>query len=418
MGKRKAVEWVVATVMCCWTTVALGQATPETATRAQKKEAFAAYAEGKKRYEAGDYAAAVTEFERSQAAVQSASTRLMLARSLSQLGRKAEAYDAYGEVAGLKGGDETTYKGAVEAAELERVPLRSQVAQLTVDVQGDASSLRVGGRAIEPERWGQALTVDPGVVEVVSAGPSGEQRQSVGIGPGEGRRVSIGGAPPAQALAAVDSADVAPAEDTPAVEPEDDDNALESRANIGLVLGAKVGGGLGKPFSDFGATPVFELELGYMLPLGAPVGHGLEVFLTGQYAQPGLDGTAAEADPRLPGSAPPSYEVTQQALSLALGGLYRLDVGTDLLMPYGGLGARMYLLDTKVKGSVAGQSFGDNEETQTAFGLVLLGGIDVFVGPGALLAELSFGWAKLDGFVMRDTNMGALSLAVGYRVML
>ena len=124
------------------------------------------------------------------------------------------------------------------------------------------------------------------------------------------------------------------------------------------------------------------------------------------------------ADPRLPGSDPLSYAVTQQALSLSLGLLYRFDLSTDVVMPYGGLGGRLYMLNTKVKGTAGGEAFGDNEETQTDFGLVLLGGVDIFVGPGALLGELSFGWAQLDGFVMRDTNLGALSLAVGYRVML
>ena len=41
--------------------------------------------------------------------------------------------------------------------------------------------------------------------------------------------------------------------------------------------------------------------------------------------------------------------------------------------------------------------------------------------PGRICAGelgLSFGWAAVDGFVLRDTDVGALSLAVGYRVML
>jgi hypothetical protein len=50
--------------------------------------------------------------------------------------------------------------------------------------------------------------------------------------------------------------------------------------------------------------------------------------------------------------------------------------------------------------------------------VVALCGVDVFVGPGALLGEISFGWAKLDGAVVQDTNLAALSLTLGYRVML
>lgn len=197
-----------------------------------------------------------------------------------------------------------------------------------------------------------------------------------------------------------------------------DESPAQARADIGLVLGGKVGAGLGAPFSDFGATPVLELELGYMLPIEGALDRHIQLFLTGQYAQPTVDGTSSEPDPRLPGDGIVRYEVTQQELALSLGALYRFDLDNPLLMPYGGLGARMYLLNTQVQGSAGGEAHGENEETQTDFGLLLVGGVDVFLGPGALLAELSFGWAALDGFVMRDTNLGALHLAVGYRLML
>jgi hypothetical protein len=189
----------------------------------------------------------------------------------------------------------------------------------------------------------------------------------------------------------------------------------EARANLGLVLGAKVGGGLGKPWSEFGATPVAEFELGYMLP---PLHRSIELFVSGQYTQPGIDGVSSKSDTRLPGDGQVRYDLTQQELALSLGGIYRLNVGSKLLMPYGGLAGRVYLLNTKIKGSAGGQSYGDNEETRTAVGLLLLGGLEVYLGPGALLGELSFGWASVDGFILRDTNLGALNLAVGYRLML
>jgi hypothetical protein len=191
--------------------------------------------------------------------------------------------------------------------------------------------------------------------------------------------------------------------------------AIESKLHTGLLLGGKVGGGPGKPWSDFGATPVFELELGYALP---PLHRAIQLFFTGQYTQPGMSSTSGTKDPRLPGNGLVSYDVLQQELTLSFGGLYRFDVGSKQVMPYGGVGARMYLLDTKVKGSVSGQAYGRNEETQTRVGLLLLGGAELYVGPGALLAELSFGWASVNSFVLRNTNLGALNLAVGYRLML
>lgn len=204
-------------------------------------------------------------------------------------------------------------------------------------------------------------------------------------------------------------------DDAAADEEDEDQSPIDARADAGLVLGAKVGGGFG--VSDLGATPVFELELGYAPDLGASLGHSLEIFLIGQYAQPGLDGSS-EPDPRFPGGAAFSYEVTQQMLSLALGALLRFDVGSALLMPYGGLGARLYLLNTKIEGEAAGEPLGSSSESATNFGLVVLGGLEIFAGPGAVLGELSFGWAALDGYILRETDVGALSLAVGYRVML
>ncbi len=411
MLRGKGFAAFVSSLMWLYALTAWAQATPDTATPEQKKAAFDAYTEGRSAYEAGDYAGALEHFTRSQSAVSSANTRLMYARALSQLGRKAEAYDAYGEVPELTGGDANKYAAAIEAAAQEREAVSKDVAQITVQVQGEASSLRVGGREIDRARWGQPIAVDPGVVEVVAVGPSGEQRQSVGIGPQENETVQLVMGANDEQVAAAESM----SSDPPVEEESDGENPAESRAGAGLVIGAKVGGGLGKPWSDFGATPVFELELGYMLP---PLHRAIELFVIGQYAQPGIDGESKEADPRLPGAEPLKYDVTQQWLALSLGALYRIDVGTDVVMPYGGLGARMYMLRTTIKGSVAGESFGENEETQSDFGLVLLGGIDIFLGPGALLGELSFGWAQLDGFVMRDTNLGALSLSVGYRVML
>jgi hypothetical protein len=186
-----------------------------------------------------------------------------------------------------------------------------------------------------------------------------------------------------------------------------------STANLGLVIGGKVGGGIGT--GAVGATPIFELELGYALP---PLDRAIEIFFAGQYSMPGDDGTAAEPDARLPGDGNFSYELTQQMLTLTLGALYRFDLGSDLVMVYGGLGGRAYLMKTQIDGEVDGQAFGENEETQTDFGLVLLAGLDVFVGPGALLGELSYGFAAVDGFVLRDTNVGSFALSVGYRFIL
>lgn len=196
----------------------------------------------------------------------------------------------------------------------------------------------------------------------------------------------------------------------------DQDTArLTDVADIGLVLGGKIGGNVGKPFSEFGVSYVLDLEVGYLLPV---LDKSIEIFVSGQYTRPTTEGAETAADARLPGDGALRYDIAQQEFSLTLGGLYRIPVGLDWLMPYGGLGARLYMLRTEVKGTAGGELFAPNEETQSAAGLLLLGGVDFALGPGALGAELQFGWAHVDAFVLRDTNLGALQLLVGYRLML
>ena len=185
----------------------------------------------------------------------------------------------------------------------------------------------------------------------------------------------------------------------------------------GLVIGAKAGAGIGAPLNELGATFVGELELGYALPLPEPIGRSLELFTAGAYLAPSTDGTVAAADPRLPGDGSFNYEVTQQAVVLTLGARYRISLADDAIAPYGAVGARMYLMRTTTEGQAAGQALGTTDETATAFGLHVAGGVDFRLGPGAVLAEAQLGYAPLDGYVMRDTNAGALVLLVGYRFM-
>jgi hypothetical protein len=75
------------------------------------------------------------------------------------------------------------------------------------------------------------------------------------------------------------------------------------------------------------------------------------------------------------------------------------------------------MLRTEVNGDVAGTEFGSNVQTNSAFGLFAALGVELGLGPGALLAEFQFGYGDVDTYVLRDTNVGALSLMVGYRFM-
>lgn len=188
-------------------------------------------------------------------------------------------------------------------------------------------------------------------------------------------------------------------------------------AGVGLVAGLKVGAGLGQVTSDFGASFVGELELGYTLPLPEPVGRDLQLFVSASYAGPSTQDSVSGEDERLPGGW--SYEVTLQQLVVTPGLLYRIPIPSlGWLRPYVAAGARIYLTRTEVSGQAAGEPFGDHEETATDYGGYGALGGDLFLGPGSLLLEIQFGYAPVDGYVLRDTNAGSLNFALGYRIFL
>jgi hypothetical protein len=206
----------------------------------------------------------------------------------------------------------------------------------------------------------------------------------------------------------------------PGNEGSEEGGALYERgglSGVGLVVGGKLGGGFGQPFSELGTTFVGELELGFTLP---PLRRSIEIFIAGQYAAPTTEkkGIADESGPggtsRLPGEW--EYSLTERQAIVTLGGLYRLPLPTPLFRPYLALGGRMYLLRTEVNGRSGGETFGGNDETATKFGFYGALGGELHVGPGAVLLEVQTGYAGVDGFVLRDTNVGSLNVALGYRL--
>ena len=188
-------------------------------------------------------------------------------------------------------------------------------------------------------------------------------------------------------------------------------------AELGLVLGAKTGASFGQAFSELGTSFVGELEIGYTLPLPAPLGRDFEILLALQYAGPSAEGTGSP-DERLPAGAALDYELTEQQLVLTLAALYRVPIGSDLIRPYVAAGVRSYFLRTEIEASAEGEAFGAHEETATSLGPYGALGGELFLGPGALLLELQVGYATLDGTIFADHNVGALNTVLGYRLFL
>ncbi len=183
-------------------------------------------------------------------------------------------------------------------------------------------------------------------------------------------------------------------------------------ADAGVVAGAKVGAGFGQPFGPFGSSLVPELEVGYVLPM---LDGGLVPFLAVTYAAPRAR-AEAEADERLPGDGVMSYDIVKEQLVLTLGARYFLPLDLEPVAPYLAAGPRLYLMRARVRAEAGGEYFGYNEESETRAGLHLAAGGEMALGPGSALLEIGLGYAKIDGYVLRDTNVGALTMAVGYRM--
>jgi hypothetical protein len=186
----------------------------------------------------------------------------------------------------------------------------------------------------------------------------------------------------------------------------------------GIVLGAKLGGGIGAGFNEFGGSLGAEVELGYRLPLPQPIGRSFELFSSFAYGAPRTSGSVGQRDPRLPGNGRLAYSLEQQIAAPTFGVLYRLELPAHVFSPYAAAGARFNMMRTKVQGDVASRAFGQNQETSSAWGPYFAGGIDFYLGPGAALVELQLGYASVDNYVLRDTNVGVLNLMIGYRLLL
>jgi hypothetical protein len=160
----------------------------ERASAQEKRDAKAGYAEGKKAFVAGDYNAALAAFQGSYGAVASPNTRLMIARSLTQLHRYAEACRIYEEtLEEAEASGDPKWKKAAKAALEEQTELLSRVGLLLVRVGGDRLvTLTVNGHVVPEDQWERPIPVEPGAVEIAIDDGAGQRAQkSVDVSRGE-----------------------------------------------------------------------------------------------------------------------------------------------------------------------------------------------------------------------------------------
>jgi hypothetical protein len=138
------------------------------ATADQKKAATEAYVAGKKAYDAGDFEGALAQFERSYGAVASPNSLLMLAQTLEQQGKLADAYRAYvqtrDDAAPLA--SDPKYRKTQEAADAAAKKLEPELGWVRIKAEGASSNVLVANRTITlAERSGE-VAVTAGTVNV------------------------------------------------------------------------------------------------------------------------------------------------------------------------------------------------------------------------------------------------------------
>jgi hypothetical protein len=154
------------------------------ATPVQNEQAQSRFVRGKELFEAGDYEAALREFEASRAIVASPNSRLYVARCLRELDRLIDAYSAYGrtmidalELAKL----ESRYARTADAARTEREELESRLAFLKFSILNPQpkTQLLVNGEEIRRAAWSEPVVVMPGdvAVELLTPGQDSQHRQ-------------------------------------------------------------------------------------------------------------------------------------------------------------------------------------------------------------------------------------------------
>jgi hypothetical protein len=199
---------------------------------------------------------------------------------------------------------------------------------------------------------------------------------------------------------------------------------LQSRGRAGhgrLMLGARFGGTFAEALGPLGASFLVGVEAGWAVPRLPLLGEGLVVQLDLGYTQPGASGSGGP-DPRVPGGGGTySWSVTEREIALGLTVLYRLPLRIldGRLVPYGGLGPRLVLLQSSTGGATGdGHPFTGYTERSTRAGFSLTLGADWSLGPGRIFAELGLVVLPFDHNATGPSDAGYLSLCAGYRVFL
>lgn len=184
--------------------------------------------------------------------------------------------------------------------------------------------------------------------------------------------------------------------------------ATESAGGMGLLVGAKLGGIL--PLDGLSPFVHVGFELGYVLP---PLNRQLAIIVGVDYTQPTT--TNVESDPRVMGGSY-TWMLTEQELGVMATLVFRA-TSVKPVIPYGGIGPRILFARSKVRDDGA-PMISTTEEQSTRIGVGVPLGVELPLGPGRAIGEVLLQYGTLDHVATGDAHTGAITLGVGYRMLL
>ena len=222
------------------------------------------------------------------------------------------------------------------------------------------------------------------------------------------------------ALAAGAAAPAAPAAAPAAVAPPaaatpDKASATGAPAAVKRDRGAFVAGAMGGaivPWNGLGANAVGDVQIGYILPF---LRRSFGVLVDVAYSVPKTAGN--QADPRVASGAAYDWHITHQQLSITPHVTYRMP-WFGRVTPFVGVGPRIYLDKSTVEGSAGSSTISPTKEQSTKVGFGIPVGVDVALGPGALIAEVLFEWGRIDHTATGSASSAGSSFQLGYHFML
>jgi hypothetical protein len=155
--------------------------------------------EGKRLFEAGDFAGALDRFQRADALVRRHTLGVRIARCLVKLGRLTEALDRYVAVsrmelpAGVEPGILAVQKDALAEAEAEGAALARRIPSVVIEVRGASEPVvvTVDGAVVPAALLGAKRAVDPGAHKIAAASAGRQAAREVSVREGESVPVTL-----------------------------------------------------------------------------------------------------------------------------------------------------------------------------------------------------------------------------------